>query len=212
MKLKIRLKADKEVLINPFKRLFGRRTALCICQEHPAIKKLTLPNGLKINVCSVCQEEIERLSSRPIDKAKLEAILNRIPVDKNGIWGFPWNSTPEEVIDKCHPGIAKQLRSSKSKNRMSYYAGIEGETVEASFHFADDGLCEIMISPHGLLTDISQPLIERYGVPYDQYEMPGMFEDSESESKAIWEKDGYEIEIDYTVYGFIAISFIKRSD
>ena len=149
--------------MSPFKRLLGRKTALCECREHPAIKKLTLPNGLRIKVCSVCQDYIERLRSRPIDNAKLEAILNRIPVDKNGIWGFTWNSTPEEVISKSHPEIAKQLRSSKSSSLMSYYAGIEGETVKVSFHFADDGLREIMISPHGLLTDISQPLIERYG-------------------------------------------------
>lgn len=194
-----------------FKRIFARKKAMCDCRERLAIKILTLPNKKKVNVCSECREEIEKLIARPIDNTKLDAILNRIYVDKTRIWNVPWSTTPEELINNFPPEIVEQLKNSKSPNLMSYFAGIEGVTVEITFHFGDNGLFDVMISPEGLLVDISRPLINRYGIPSDKYEMPGMFEESGSEHITIWEKDGYDIRIDYTAYGFISISFINRS-
>lgn len=197
--------------MGPLKRIFARKKAMCACRERLAIKRLTLPNKKKVNVCSECREEIEKLIARPIDHTKLDAILDRIYVDKTMIWKIPWNITPEELINNSPPEMAEQLKESKSPDIMSYFSIIEGVTVDISFHFEDKGLYDVMISPEGLLVDISRPLINRYGIPSDQWEMPGMFEESESEHITIWEKDGYEIRIDYTAYGFISISFTKRS-
>ena len=194
-----------------FKRIFARKKAMCICRERLAIKRLTLPNKKKVNVCSECREEIEKLIARPIDNTKLDAILNRIYVDKTMIWKIPWNITAEELINNSPPEMVKQLKESKSPDIMSYFGIIEGVTVDISFYFGENGLDDVMISPQGLLVDISRPLINRYGNPSDQWEMPGMFEESKSEHITIWEKDGYEIRIDYTTYGFISISFAKRS-
>jgi len=193
-----------------FKRIFGRKIALCVCRERPAIKKLTLPNGLKINVCSECREEMEELIARPVNSTQFKAILSRVYVNKDFVWNIPWGATREEVIKNFPPEIATQLRSSKSDSLMSYLTAIEEVNVEIGFHFVENGLREVMISPQCFLVDVSRSLIESYGIPSDQFERPGISEESEPEHKAIWEKDGYDIEVDYTVYGFASISFICR--
>jgi len=192
-----------------FKRIFGRKSAMCICGERPAIEALTLPNGKKVNVCSECKKEIEEFIARPIDSSQFEEILNRIYVSKIAIWNMPWDATREEVISNFPLKISEQLKSSKSSNLMSYFASIAGQTVEITFYFDEKGLCEVIISPHGCLLDIRGPLIKSYGIPSDKYEMPSL-SSKEPNNRIIWEKDGYEIEVDYTVYGFASISFIRQ--
>ncbi|NIM89648.1 MAG: hypothetical protein GTO17_01725 [Candidatus Aminicenantes bacterium] len=119
-----------------FKRIFARKSAMCICEERSAMKTLTLPNGRKVNVCSECEKEKQEFMARPINSTQFEAILKGIHVNKTGIWNIPWGTTPEEMINNSNPEIAEQLRSSKSPHLMSYFAKVEvcTETLTEGVH------------------------------------------------------------------------------
>lgn len=185
--------------------IFKKKSICEACREHQSVETLKLPNRKKISVCEECRDDIRDFISHPISSSQFNEILGRIEVSKDSVWNIPWGSTPNEVLSLVPPKVAEELKGSKSIHLMSYFTGIADHTIEISFTFDEDGLNEIMVTPHGCLLDMKGPLTKKYGSPKEEYDRPGL-----REYRVIWEADGFEVEADMSYYGFASISFISQ--
>jgi len=132
----------------------------------------------------------------PLPEKCVLPILQTVSADKVGVWGIPWRSSRDAVLQRLGP--IWQCRAPNQLRCLMFFVG--RYAVSYTFLFDEEGLKMLSIDPQQPIRDLRTLLLRWLGAPSVEFEMPSLAGPKYPEQHMVWMRDGYRVCVSQTTY------------